>query len=346
MKKLFNLLLLILLITNSYCTSQTKKDTLYFASWNLENLFDNVDDPDKNDEEYTKTGRKEWTDERIDLKLKNLSDVIREMNSKNGPSILGVTEVEHQFLLDSMISRYFSDRNYKTAYAESPDNRGIDNGVIFDADIFSLSKIDTVRVDLASGYPTRYIFQADLLHLNGIILHIFVNHWPSRRGGEEKSEPNRIMAADVLRHRINELYKVDLNSMILIMGDFNDEPSNKSIKENLGANFFNCENELKGEQLYNLSSDLFEKGEGTYLYQGDWNMLDQIIVSSSLLKSDKSKYLCDSFELFKPSFLLTKNGKYKGAATPTFGGSKYLGGFSDHIPVGAKFIFQNKVEQR
>jgi len=330
--------LLIIFSISTISFSQNNEDTLYVAAWNLENLFDTIDDIDKRDEDFLPTGKKEWTQEKIDRKTENIVKVISAMNGGNGPSILGVTEVEHQHLLDTLLVRHFGNRNYKIAYAESPDKRGIDNGLIYDADSFSFNYWDTIRVDLASGYPTRYLFHVNLTHRNGAIVNFFVNHWPSRSGGEEKSRPNRIKAASVLKEKINEIFCADEKSLIVLLGDFNDEPNDTSISKVLNAKFYNCSEDITEKTLYNLSSKTYQDGEGTYLYRGDWNMLDQIIISDELISNKDLYYLCNSFELFKPDFLLTKSGKYKGAATPTFGGSKYLGGYSDHIPVGAKFI--------
>lgn len=342
MKRTTNYTLLILILLSSILLSQEKQDTLYIASWNLENLFDAVDDPNKRDEEFLPEGRREWTQERIDIKLEHLARVISAMNNGKGPSILGVTEVEHRYLLDTMLTRYFKNRNYKIAYAESPDKRGIDNGLIYDSELFSLNYIDTLRVNLDSGYPTRYVFQVNLTFKNGTNINVFVDHWPSRAGGEERSKPNRAKAASVLKERVDKLLNKNNNSIVIALGDFNDEPNNKSIREILGAKYFECGENIDTESLYNLASIIFEEGGGTYLYRGDWNMLDQIIVSGSAISNNSFHYLCNSFELFKPNFMLTKSGKYKGAATPTFGGSKYLGGYSDHIPVGAKFLAGNK----
>jgi len=336
----YTILILIIISTLSY--SQNRSDTLYIASWNLENLFDTIDDPGKKDEEFLPEGKKEWTQKRIDKKLEHLAKVITAMNDDKGPSILGVTEVEHRYLLDTLLARYFKDKNYKIAYAESPDKRGIDNGLIYDSDLFSLNFIETLRVNLDSGYPTRYVFLVNLTYKNGTEVNVFVNHWPSRAGGEERSKPNRAKAAEVLKEKVNQLLNDNPTTTIIALGDFNDEPNNRSIKEILDAEFFKCNQRVYPKTLYNLSSKLFEEGEGTYLYRGNWNMLDQIIVSGSVIYDRKFHYLCNSFELFKPNFMLTKSGKYKGAATPTFGGSKYLGGYSDHIPVGAKFIAGNK----
>lgn len=338
MKRITNYTILIIIFISTISFSQKMQDTLYIASWNLENLFDAVDDPGKRDEEFLPNGKKEWTQEKIDTKLEHLAKVISAMNNDKGPSILGVTEVEHRSLLDTLLNRFFRNKNYKIAYAESPDKRGIDNGLIYDSDLFSLNYIETLRVNLDSGYPTRYVFLANFTYKNGSEVNVFVNHWPSRAGGEERSKPNRAKAASVLKEKIDQLLKDNNNALIIALGDFNDEPNNKSIKEILGAEFFECGEKIDKEALYNLSSKVFEEGGGTYLYRGDWNMLDQIIVSGATISDSSFHYLCNSFELFKPNFMLTKSGKYKGAATPTFGGRKYLGGYSDHIPVGAKFI--------
>ncbi len=342
MKRITNYILFIIIFFSTISFSQEEYDTLYIASWNLENLFDAVDDPGKRDEEFLPDGKRKWTQEKIDKKIDHLAKVISAMNSGNGPALLGVTEVEHKHLLDTLIVRYFKNKNYKIAYAESPDKRGIDNGLIYDANLFSLNYIETLRVNLDSGYPTRFVFLANLTYKNGAEVNVFVNHWPSRAGGEEKSRPNRAKAASVLKSKIDKLFEENNNAKIIALGDFNDEPNNKSIKEILGAKYFQCDNKINSETLYNLSSNIFEAGEGTYLYRGDWNMLDQIIVSGAVISDDAFHYLCKSFELFKPSFMLTKSAKYKGAATPTYGGRKYIGGYSDHIPVGAKILARKR----
>lgn len=339
--KIRNTLLIAMLFVTSFC-SQTPKDeddTFYIASWNIENLFDANDDFNKEDEEFLPDGTKEWTQKKIDVKMEKLSQVIKWMNNGNGPDILGVQEVEHKHLLETLLKRYFSDKNYKIAYAESPDMRGIDNGLIYNADRFKVLSVEPIFVELPNNHPTRYILEVEFeSRNNGAKFLVYVNHWPSRGGGEEKSRPNRIKAAKVLRAKIDSLYRVDKNKNIVILGDFNDELSNRSLSEVLWVQEFTCSTIINPKRLYDLSYEEFKAGNGTYLYQGDWNMLDHMIISNGLLSDGRIKYLCNSFELIKPSFMLTKYGKYKGAATPTFGGRRYLGGYSDHIPVGAKFI--------
>lgn len=317
---MISVLLLLLIIPNIAQTDTTK---LYVASWNLENLFDTSDDPDKRDEDFLPEGKNNWTDERLSVKFENLSKVIRFMNDGKGPDILGVQEVEHQSLLDEMIKKHFSDINYKVAYAEAPDNRGIDNGLIYNADKFKFIEQKELEVVLPDKYPTRLILWVKL-QFEDEILNVFVNHWPSRRGGEEKSEPNRVAAAKILKKAVDEIKNSSPEENIIILGDFNDEPENKSIFDVLGAN--------NADYLTNLSFSAYKDGLGTYRYRDDWNMLDQIIINNSLTSGNFTTTEA-SFKVLKPEFIVQKEGKYEGTALPTYGGRKYLGGFSDHYPV-------------
>jgi predicted extracellular nuclease len=322
-------------------SQNSRNDTLFVASWNLENLFDTVDDPGKIDEEFLPGSEKDWTIEKLNKKLSNLASVINAMNNNKGPDLLGVCEVEHESLLKDMISKFFQNKNYATAYLESPDERGIDNGLIFNANKFKLISVSGDTINLDNGDQTRLILNVNLqLKKSGDTLHVFVNHWPSRRGGQEKSEINRIKAASTLKNEVNNYFKLNKNSKIIIVGDFNDEPGNASILKTLDAIPFFCESSPRSKnssELFNLAYNSFEKGEGTYKYRDDWNMLDQIIVSTSLINGD-IKYSCGSFKIFEPDFLVTHSGKYEGTPFPTYGGSRYLGGYSDHFPITAKFI--------
>ena len=343
MKNIY-ILFIVLAISNSAC-AQTNTDTLFIAHWNVENLFDTTDDPKTEDEEYLPTSEKEWNDERLDKKMYNLSRVIRSMNNDLGPDLLGVCEVEHQFLLDTTINKYLSDKSYKTAYLESLDGRGIDNGIIFNSKRFSLLDVKGHRVDLGDGYDTRYILEGIFLFAKKDTIYFFVNHWPSRRGGEEESEPKRIAAAKTIRVEVESILTKNRNSKIIIVGDFNDEPTNISITEYLKAQPFFCDSlgheklpEDSGTDLFNLSYKAWFDGAGSFKYKDDFNMLDQIIISKNLLLGDDLGYDCNSFEVFKPYLMVTRTGKFQGAPFPTYGGSRYLGGYSDHYPVTAKFL--------
>jgi endonuclease/exonuclease/phosphatase family metal-dependent hydrolase len=343
MKISFLLLLLTLTTLINNRLFAQNQDSLLVAFWNLENLFDTKDDPDKNDEQFLPDGDREWTDERLDQKLFKLARVIRSMNNYYGADILGVCEVEHQSVLELLTSKFLSDINYKIAYLESPDNRGIDNGLIYNADKFFELSVSGDTVHLADDWPTRLILKVKLLTKWNDTLSVYVNHWPSRSRGRELSEPNRINAAETVRKSVDKEFSNNPNAKIVIIGDFNDEPSNISIHNYLKALELDCKlpesiSIVNSSDLYNISYSTYNDSLGTYLYKGDWNMLDQIILSGDLIINPELKYICNSFEIYKPHYLVTQSGNYKGAAFPTFGGRNYLGGYSDHFPVVAKFF--------
>ena len=340
---------LIFITISALSYAQVKNDTLYIAHWNLENLFDTIDDPKTIDEEFLPSAAIEWTQERLDKKLYNLSRVIRSMNNNDGPDILGVCEVEHQALLDTMINKYLSDKSLAIAYLESPDERGIDNGLLYNKNKFSLLSVNGLHINLDSAGETRLILFVKLLFDKRDTLNVFVNHWPSRRGGETESEWRRIRAAQTLRKTVDELFSSNKKSNIIIVGDFNDEPTNISITENLKAapilcdslNHINFAEDTKTD-LFNLSYKKYSQGEGSFFYKDNFNMLDQIIISKNLLVGNDIEYLCNSFEIYKPDFMVTHSGKFKGAPFPTYGSRRYLGGYSDHFPVIAKFRLLKK----
>ncbi|MBK7979668.1 MAG: endonuclease/exonuclease/phosphatase family protein [Ignavibacteriae bacterium] len=345
MKKNLNFYLLILLfILSSSCTQNHKtiaqtENELFIANWNVENLFDTVDDPNKNDEEFLPNGDRNWDNKRLNTKLENLSKVIKYMNYGNGPDILGIEEVENEELLKSLINNYLKSDYYKTAYSESPDERGIDVGLIYNSRKFQLKKVESVKIKFDEPKSSRDILFVKLNYIiTNEIINVFVNHWPSRREGLKESEKFRINAAEALNAKISEILEDDQNANVIILGDFNDMPANISISKTLKAASFDC-NDSKNDdsELFNLSYNLFQKGEGSYKYKDHWNMLDQIIVSKSLTDNKNLDYICDSFKIIKPEFMIEKGGKFDGNPFPTYGGKKYLGGFSDHFPVGAKF---------
>ncbi|MBZ0178205.1 MAG: hypothetical protein K8F36_02855 [Melioribacteraceae bacterium] len=336
MKKISFISLFLILVVSIYPQEAVVADSFYLASWNLENLFDTEDDPAIDDEEFLPSSRRQWNEHKLSQKIENLKKVIEFMNNQNGPDVLGVQEVENFEILERLKNRL--DVDYGIAYAESPDNRGIDNGLLYNKEKFEYVSHQGLDVRLPDDWPTRLILEVQLKHISGEEFFIFVNHWPSRSGGFERSEPNRIAAAQTLKNRVDELLLTDENTNIIILGDLNDEPNNVSVVEELEAADLFCGEELdRSFKLFNLATEVFLRGEGTYLYRGDWNMLDQVIVSRGLLDSKNFDFVCGSFEIIKPEFIVTKEGNYKGASIPTFGGRSYLGGYSDHFSVGAKF---------
>lgn len=325
--------------------SSAKDSVLYVGFYNLQNLFDTEDDPLTDDSEFLPDSELQWTYERLDRQMFNLARVIRSMNNGKGPDLLGVCEVEHQFLLDSMSNKFLKNKHYKSISLNSPDGRGIQNGIMYKAKLFDVLKVYADTVHLGGKSRTRLILGALFLFNKKDSIYFFVNHWPSRRGGQEESEKKRITAAKTLRARVDEILYNHPNANIIIVGDFNDEPNNISLLEFLKAKPFLCESEANPNlsltddetDLLNLSFKQFLEGFGSYKFQGEWNMLDQIIVSRNLIIGNRLFYLCDSFDVYNPDFIVTKSGKFKGAPFPTFAGKRYLGGYSDHFPVVAKF---------
>jgi len=343
----FTFAVFILLSVPATVSAQSKADTVVVAFYNQENLFDAVDDPQINDEDFLPSSKKEWTQERYEKKMFNMARVIRSMNENHGADIIGLCEVENQTVLETMVVKYLNDLEYGIVYKESPDNRGIDVGLIYKKNKFSLLSMNADTVTLPDRYPTRLILNANLVTKSKDTLHLFVNHWPSRRGGADASEINRITAAQTLKKNIEKYLSASPNANIIASGDFNDEPINISIKDTLGAKPFSCsdgDKPAKGyrKNLYNLAYVKKINGEGSYKYQSEWNMLDQIIVSGNLITNKSFRLVCNSFEIYKPEFVVTHSGKYEGAPFPTYGGNRYLGGYSDHFPVLAKFIMKKR----
>lgn len=297
--------------------------------YNLENLFDTEDDPLISDEEYLPEGEKEWTTERYQEKLSNMAEVIS--NMAGAPDILGVCEVENRKVLEDLVLHpKLVKQRYQIVHFNSPDGRGIDNALLYKPGSFIpfYSKNIAFKDAENPDFKTR-----DILYVKGIYagdtLNVFVNHWPSRRGGKEDK---RIMAAQLLRNTIDSITNVYSEAKIIVMGDLNDDPRNKSVKKVL-----NADNNLKKagpDALYNPSANTYEKGYGTLFYRGAWNLFDQIIISQSLLKknSDNYFYIEDSFQVFAPEWMQVKEGEYKGAPKRTFVYNVYQNGYSDHYP--------------
>jgi predicted extracellular nuclease len=320
--KYFTIILLLFFSVNLY-----PQESFFAAFWNVENLFDTIDQPGVDDAEFLPGSEKKWDDSRFRQKLINLSSVIMSMNRGKGPDLLGMCEIENKAVIDSLI--FYLNPGYEIVHIESPDNRGIDNAFIYRKDKFSLLYYSADTVNLGKE-NTRSILYGRLVFKEDTI-SVYVNHWPSRRGGEAISEPKRIKAAETLKQSVS---RKKYNDFVLMMGDFNDEPENISVDSVLNAG------PASGNKNFiNLAYEKSLRGEGSYKYRENWNMLDQIIISRN---GTSIKYVEDSFEVYKPEFIITLTGSYAGAPKPTYGGSRYLGGYSDHFPVTAEFHIKDK----
>ena len=332
MKASLILSLLVLVPYFAFSQNQHKKEfnSVTAVFYNAENLFDTINDPLTTDDDFTPEGKKNWTNTRYQKKLNDIAKVISSINKNDLPVLVGFAEIENRSVLKDLIKTdALKTKNYSIVHEESPDIRGIDVGLIYQSDKFKYLMHKSIPVPLETKYKVR-----DILYTKGILndtdtLHIFVNHWKSRSGGQEETEPQRIQCAQTLRNTVDSILYINKDAKILIMGDLNDEPTNKSVYETLGAN-----NSGKSESLNNLMTPLSENGFGTHSYRGNWNMLDHIIVSNNLISSNKGYIVNENKgQIFSADWITYTYKDGNKSPNRTYGGSNYYGGYSDHYPV-------------
>jgi predicted extracellular nuclease len=314
----------------SSCTSTQSRKPIEVVFYNVENLFDTVDDTHTLDDEFLPDSAKQWTDERYQKKLSDLAKVLTSISLDGTPEIVGVCEVENRQVVEDLFrTDSLGKVKFSVIHEESPDARGIDVALAYNADILKELYHEKIRYSFSfePETTTRDILYAKLLSGNDTI-HVFVNHWPSRRGGQEVSEPKRLKAATVLRTKIDSVLLKDHNAKIIAMGDFTDYPNHRSMTE-----VMNCEPGAN-QHLTNLTYNHHQAGLGTYNYRGEWGMLDQFIVSDGLLQA-KSGYAVNdsSATVFKEDWLLYFPENGEPSPNKTYGGPAYYGGFSDHLPI-------------
>jgi endonuclease/exonuclease/phosphatase family metal-dependent hydrolase len=305
------------------------------AFYNVENLYNAVDDPAPNDEEFTPGSKKVWTQERYQTKLEHLAKVVEGMSY---PALLGLAEVENAAVLKDFCEKTsLSTKDYSICHFESPDFRGIDVALLYRKPVFRVLESSFIRIDFPAElkgdiptYTTR-----DLLVVKGIFnkrdtLHVFVAHLPSRSGGQAESEPKRLFVARQIRQKADEIFAKNPASNIVIMGDMNDETTDPSIAQILKAQ--GLESPWSATSLYNCFAKLDAEGKGSYNYRGDWNMLDQVILSSNLLNKKSNLRFHNAF-IFQQDWMMYTDPKYGKSPSRTYGGDHYFGGYSDHLPV-------------
>ncbi len=303
------------------------------AFYNLENLFDTINQSNI-DEEFLPDGAMKWTGYKYKAKLKNMSYAISQLGldiTPHGASIIGVSEIENRGVLEDLVKQpSIANRTYQIVHYDSPDRRGVDVGLLYNPRDFIVTSSKSIPLHTPdTAFRTR-----DQLLVSGYLLnekiHVIVNHWPSRTGGEVASEPKRMAAASLTKSIADSLYKVDPNAKIIIMGDLNDDPFNKSTAEVLGAKR-NIE-DVAPNGLYNTLWRTLDSGVGSLAYNSQWNLFDQIIISAPLLNKDKKNLSYWKSEVFNKSFLIQQEGSYKGTPMRTHAGGVWLNGYSDHFP--------------
>ncbi len=305
--------------------------------YNVENLFDVYDDSLKTDEDFTPEGAKHWTPSKYQKKLFNISKVITAVGQWEYPELVGMCEIENRFVLEELLKRTaLKNFNYRIIHKDSPDNRGIDVALLYRSDRFTPIDFEPVKVRFPfdANKPTRDILYVKGKTYTNDTLHIFVNHWPSRWGGQMATDEKRMYAASVVKRKTDSLFKAERNPKIIVIGDLNDYPQNNSLVEVLEAQ--TKFDDIKDRKLYNLAFYLQEsKGKGSHKHEGEWGVLDQIIVSGFLLNSKSNlSSTIDDAHVFEAPFLMEPDLTYTGFITyRTYIGMTYHDGFADHLPV-------------
>lgn len=346
MKRTFIFLLFISLFSMSFLlTAQEKRYEVYSVGfYNLENLFDTIHDAGKNDFEFLPQGVNKWGSMKYVNKLKNMATVLREMSTDllpMGLAAVGVSEIENSRVLSDLVSHeILADRNWNFIHHEGPDTRGVDCALLYNSKLFKpiTSKlVPYTTVDNDTTYKTRGFLTVSG-EMAGERVHIIVNHWPSRYA----KSPARERAGVLVKAVKDSLMAADPLSKVIIMGDMNDDPDDKSMKTCLGA--VREQNQVKkSSDLYNPWWNILrKKGVGTLKYRGKWNLFDQIIISGNLLGKDRSSLKLYKPEIFSRSYMLQQEGKYKGSPKRTHASGVWLNGYSDHLPVIVYLIKEQK----
>ena len=307
----------------------TVSNSIYtLAFYNLENLFDIIDDSDTHDDDFTPEGRKKWNSKRYTRKIKKLSSVISQIGTAEAgipPVIVGVAEVENlKVLTDLVNTKELVEHCYGIVHYDSQDERGIDVALLYQKEHFELLDSEVFPLIFIDEEGEKDYSRDILLvkgNLKGELTCFVVNHWSSRRKGTEETEPKRIQAAALARQAIAKVTSETEDANIVILGDFNDNPTDNSIKQHLIQDDF-----------YNPFEPIYDKGKGTSTHDNEWHLFDQIILSKNFFNEGNGLVFRQA-EIFEEHFLKSWKGKRKGDPFRTYIGKWHQGGFSDHFPV-------------
>lgn len=355
---------LIMLLATIGVTAQEKKFKVHtIAFYNVENLFDTINDPKINDEEWLPYGLQKWTGPKYRKKLTNLAKVISELGTGenvNSPTVIGVAEIENRRVLEDLVKQpALINKDYGIVHFDSPDKRGIDVAFLYQKKHFKPTsyvniplivrlnqaivekedkeeKTDDKNQVEAGNYR---LYTRDQLLVTGLLdgeeVSFIVNHWPSRSGGEKKSSPNREAAAALNKKIIDSLYKVNPNAKVITMGDLNDGPYNNSVKKVLGAK--GKKEDVQKQGIYNPMEDMSKKGIGTLAYRDAWDLFDQMMVTEPLISKDYKSFRFWKAGVFNKGYLAQTSGQFKGYPLRNWNGEV---GYSDHFPVYLYLIKQ------
>ncbi len=328
---------------------KTKKyAALSIGFWNVENLYDTLNDPLKNDEEFLPSGTYAWNSPKYWTKIERMAEVISLMGIDAAPDglvAIGFCEIENKSVLEDLAKApKIASRNYKVVLIEGPDARGVDPAFMYNPKYFKFLSASSHTVPMVndSNYHTRdeLLVSGELM---GEKIHFIICHWPSRRGGELASEPNRISAGKVARKIVDSLLKDNINAKVILMGDLNDDPKDVSVRKTLRT--YKDPKRITTDEMFNAMESHFKKGVGSLAYNDGWNLFDQMIMTSSLVKGNYKDYQFYASRIFNKAFLCEDYGKFKGYPLRTYAGGTYRGGYSDHFPVFSVFL-KEKVEKK
>lgn len=336
-----------LLISQSLHAQKQQYKTAVIAFYNFENLFDTIDNPAISDDEFTPDGEKSYNTRIYTSKLQHLSTVISQLGTEINPdglAILGSAEIENDTVLNDLLKEpLISARNYRFVHYDSKDLRGVDVALIYNPRYFTVTDSRKLYVRLPEGAKEN-IFTRDILwvkgKLDGETIHVFVNHWPSRLGGEERSAPGRAAAALVCKNFADSVQKREPGAKIVIMGDLNDDPVSPSLVKVLQAK--DKADQVQPGGLFNPWVEMYRKGFGTLAYQDAWGLFDQILINYPWLDKKQAGYFYFHQHIFNKQYMIENTGKYRGYPMRTWDGNTYRGGYSDHFPTYV--IMVKKVE--
>jgi len=302
-------------------------DTIAF--YNVENLFDTHDDPDTHDDDFLPGSEKRWTNKRYKKKLYKLGTAISQIGEKRSgksPVLVGLAEVENKKVIEDLLkTKHLRDEDYGYVHYDSPDERGIDVALIYKKDYFKVIDSKPVAIDLTvdANDPD---YTRDILVVEGDLnnerVFIIVNHWSSRREGANETEFKRIAAAEKVISICHIIRDKDADAKIIIMGDFNDDPSSNSMQKLVNT-----------LDIYNPMETLLSYTRGSLNYKFQWNIFDQILITTNFFETADDAHSFSKADIFDEEFLQQYKGKFKGQPFRTFVGAKYKGGYSDHFPV-------------
>lgn len=304
--------------------------------YNVENLFDTLNDPNTHDEEFLPGAEKEWNTQKYQLKLKHTAKVLSEILDTVQPLVIGLSEIENKKVLEDLILQPVLKKfDLGIIHHNSEDERGIDVAFLYNKDRVENVVDATLKIELGGDDKTRDIlyFKANLTEANPV--WFFVNHWPSRRGGAEESDSKRVQAAKTLKSKVENILWGEPNAQIVIMGDFNDNPGNNSLQ------ILSGKADKKNNTLVNLMRPLEKQKEFTLKFKSESDVFDQFVVSPNLLNKNNAYYVSNAAaHIFNPRWLLYNHNKYGLIPNRTFTGNKWVKGYSDHLPVYFDLIFK------